>query len=106
MFQANILSGIEVDTPEACRKAVQCLLDKGPEFVVLTLGSKGAMFGQKDSNGSVMQIEPNKDIIPETVIDTTVSKLLFNYIINCFKLSNFWIYRTPPPHFTGFDISI
>ena len=75
MFQVKILSGLEVNTPEACRKAVQCLLDKGPEFVVLTLDSKGAMFGQKDGNGSVLQIEPDKDIVPKKVIDTTVKLL-------------------------------
>ena len=73
-----------IDTPEACQKAVKCLLDKGPEFVVLTLGSKGAMFGQKEGgSGSVMQVEPDKDIIPEKVIDTTV-RIIMAYTLHSF----------------------
>ena len=72
---------MEIDTTEACQEAVKLLLDKGPELVVLTLGSKGAMFGQKDGgSGSVVQIEPDKDIVPEKVVDTTV-RIIMAYTV-------------------------
>lgn len=67
-----------VDSTDSCRQAVQCLLGKGPEYVVLTLGAKGAMFGRKEGDKSIFsEIGPDSDIVPEKVVDTTVSVFVY-----------------------------
>ena len=47
------------------------LLQKGSEYVVLTLGSQGAMFAQKGE--SIQHVVPDQAIVPDKVVDTTVS---------------------------------
>lgn len=50
--EAEILTnGNKIKTDDERRKAVQCLLSKGPQFVVLTLGASGAMIGSNVIGG-------------------------------------------------------
>ena len=74
MLQAEILCGTKVDSQESCREAIKLLLQKGPENVVLTLGSKGAMFGGSScKDGGISCVSPDPSILPDQVVDTTVS---------------------------------
>lgn len=48
--ELEILSGIEVKTEEDVLKAAKIVMDKGVEKLVVTLGSKGAMYIDRDSS--------------------------------------------------------
>lgn len=47
--EAEILSGIKVETEDDARKAAQALSDRGPSTVIVTLGSKGALVKDGDN---------------------------------------------------------
>ena len=73
------MTGSRVDSTESRQRAVEELLAKGPDYVVLTLGANGAMFAEKPSPAptagtlSIKQVTPGQDFLPEKVVDTTVS---------------------------------
>ena len=46
--EAEVLTGIKVETLEDANKAGQAFLEKGVNFVIITLGSKGAAVIGKD----------------------------------------------------------
>lgn len=67
--EAEILTGLMVTNHDECLKAVDALLAKGPEYIVLTLGAKGAMFKRQGDKESIhIAPEENSDI---KVVDTT-----------------------------------
>ncbi|XP_055332697.1 ribokinase-like, partial [Paramacrobiotus metropolitanus] len=47
--EAELLCGFPVDSEESYQKAIDFLLGKGAQTVILTLGEKGAVFASKDS---------------------------------------------------------
>ncbi|XP_066912013.1 ribokinase-like isoform X1 [Clytia hemisphaerica] len=75
--EAEILSGLQVDSPEKRQGAIKGLLQKGPEYVVLTLGSQGAMFAQK--GGSIQHVVPDQSVVPDKIVDTTVSETICDF---------------------------
>lgn len=46
--EASDLTGIEVRDIDSARQAAECLMEKGVKNVLITLGSKGAVFANKD----------------------------------------------------------
>lgn len=62
--EAFLLTGINIDTEENCKKAIENLKDKGIETVIITLGGKGCVY----NNGNNIIF---RNAEKTTVIDTT-----------------------------------
>lgn len=69
--EAEILTGIVVSDEDSAKKAAECLLQKGVQNVVITLGSKGAMISNSDGNIFVPAYKVN-------AVDTTAAGDVFN----------------------------
>jgi len=69
--EAEILTSCQVDSTPKCIAAVRTLLTKGPKVVVLTLGSKGAMFGTTEKPDLVQHVTPDTSSTDTDVVDTT-----------------------------------
>lgn len=62
--EAAALSGLEVSSPEAAKRAAQSFLDRGCQTVIITLGDQGALFSSSQDNGLVKAT-------PVKAVDTT-----------------------------------
>lgn len=69
--EAELLTGINVETEEDCLKAAEILHGKGVETVVITLGSKGAFVDSPDFAGMVEGFKAD-------AVDTTAAGDVFN----------------------------
>ncbi|MCC6492299.1 MAG: ribokinase [Pirellulales bacterium] len=69
--EAELLTGVKVDSEEACEQAADILLAKGVEIVVITLGSQGAYVAPADSK----QRGPG---FVAKAVDTTAAGDVFN----------------------------
>jgi len=68
--EAELLTGMSLgDGSEQRRRVVEVLLSKGPEYVVITLGSEGAVFGCK-ADSTVTHVRPDSGQVTK-VVDTT-----------------------------------
>ncbi len=58
--EASMVCGFHVETPEEIRKAATILLQKGPEIVLITLGSRGVYLASKtdDKFISAFKVDP------------------------------------------------
>ena len=70
-MQAELLTGLPVADMASARETVRTLQLKGPGCVVLTLGEKGSIFSQRETN-DIKHIKSTK----VDVVDTTVIKAL------------------------------
>lgn len=50
-IEAGLLAGRQVDTPEDAAAAAKVLLERGPRFVIVTLGAAGAHVASRDQAG-------------------------------------------------------
>ncbi len=69
--EAELLTGIKVDTDEAAAKAADCLLTRGVQTVILTLGARGAFVATKEGG----QLVPGFKVKP---VNTTAAGDIFN----------------------------
>jgi ribokinase len=69
--EAEILTGIKVVDVQSAEQAAQVFIDKGVENVIITLGSKGAYFYNKNLN----RLIPSPNVI---AIDSTAAGDVFN----------------------------
>ncbi|WP_319542473.1 ribokinase [uncultured Pseudodesulfovibrio sp.] len=69
--EAEVLTGIPVESEEGARRAAEILHDKGVENVLITLGSQGAYLSSSDASGLI----PGYRVDP---VDTTAAGDTFN----------------------------
>jgi ribokinase len=69
--EAELLTGVKVQDAESAGKAAQKLQDLGVETVVMTLGSKGAFYQDKDQQGLIPAFKVK-------AVDTTAAGDVFN----------------------------
>ena len=69
--EAELLTGVEVDSDASCARAADVLLRKGVETVIITLGSRGAFVASSTSK----QLVPGFHANP---VDTTAAGDVFN----------------------------
>lgn len=69
--EAQLLSGVTVETEDDCLKAAGILQRRGVDTVIITLGAKGAFVLDKDSSGMVEGFEAE-------AVDTTAAGDVFN----------------------------
>lgn len=69
--EAELLTGVKVDSDEAAAKAAQALLAKGVQTVIITLGARGAFV----ATAAGSQIVPGFKVTP---VDTTAAGDIFN----------------------------
>jgi ribokinase len=69
--EAELLTGIKVDSDEAAAKAAQALLAKGVQTVIITLGARGAFVATAGGT----QLVPSFKVTP---VDTTAAGDIFN----------------------------
>ncbi len=72
--EAKILTGISVDDDPSMEAAAQALLDSGVQHVIITLGSRGAFFMNREEKFLV----PSHQV---KVIDTTAAGDVFNGVL-------------------------
>ena len=66
-FQAELLTGLSVQTIEDAEKAVIMILERGAGKVIITLGSKGSVIGSQEN-----RIPKHLPVTPAEPVDTTV----------------------------------
>ena len=64
--EVSLLTGMEVNDISSAEKAAKVLLERGAQNVIVTLGNKGALIVNKDTNTQV-------DTYPVNVVDTTAA---------------------------------
>jgi ribokinase len=69
--EAELLTGVKVDSDEACEQAADILLAKGVETVIITLGSQGAYVATAESKQRVAGFAAK-------AVDTTAAGDVFN----------------------------
>jgi len=69
--EAELLTGVKVDSDEAAAKAAQALLAKGVQTVIITLGARGAFA----ATAAGSQVVPGFKVTP---VDTTAAGDVFN----------------------------
>ena len=69
--EAEVIAGTEVKDPESAKFAAQKLLDSGVDNVIITLGSKGALYANSNSTTVI----PSHKVTP---VDTTAAGDTFN----------------------------
>ena len=82
IFQAEILTGMKVNSESECENALLKLLDSSCSKVIITLGSKGAICAESEARKPIMV--KSKQV---KAVDTTVSQLFF------FEVSCLWCQR-------------
>ena len=72
--EARILTGIEVDDDHSMKRAAGALLDKGVQNVIITLGSRGAFFMNREERF----LTPSHQV---KALDTTAAGDVFNGVL-------------------------
>lgn len=72
--EAKILTGIEVDDDPSMERAAESLLNKGVQNVIITLGSRGAFFMNREKRFLVASYHVN-------AVDTTAAGDVFNGVL-------------------------